>query len=191
MASTTLGRLGGLASILAGVLFALGTVASYNTTTGSNALSWAEDLFILTPLLLLAAVGGLWAYCRGRTGRLGDVALKVSLVAFAAGSVSLFMIQWIEDLWFGFVLGTMVGLLALAVAGIAIIRTRALGSWSVLPTILSVYGIFALMTGDPPYNTFSPTVGLVLWVLFGLGWVLLGIALLTSRSSVAVPAAVS
>ncbi len=66
-------------------------------------------------------------------------------------------------------------------AGIPIIRERLLESSSILPLLLGAYGLFALITGDPANSAFGRTVGLMLWLLFGLLWVVMGYALLSAR----------
>ena len=178
--SARLIRSGGIAAALGGLLFAAKAYWDRN-----DAPPWPTDttdaLAFLIPLLFLVGVAGLYALCRGRLGGLGVTGLRASLAGFAIGVVGAIAVAFVDAFWFVFVLGTLLALVGLALAGIAIIGAGLLGRWSALPLILGVYGLFALMTGDPANSAFGRTVGLVLWVLFGLLWVALGYALLSAR----------
>ena len=178
--SSNLVRLGGLAAALGGILFA--AKAYWDRNDGPP---WPTDvtdsLAFITPLLFLMGIWGLYTLCRDRVGRLGTTGSLISCAGLPISVVGAIAVRFVDAFWFVFVLGILVGLIGLALAGIAIVRARPLGSWSILPLVLAVYGLFTFMSGDPPNSSFGRTTGLVLWVLFGLGWVLLGYVLLSVR----------
>ncbi len=178
--SSSLVRFGGIAAALGGVLFAFKAYWDRN-----DAPPWPSDatdaIGFVNPLLFLIGIWGLSTLCRGRLGRLGTIGLLVSLAGFAISVVGAIAVSFVDAFWFVFVLGTLLGLVGLALAGIPIIRERLLGAWSILPLVLGVYGLFALITGDPANSAFGRTVGLMLWLLFGLLWVVMGYALLSAR----------
>ena len=68
--------------------------------------------------------------------------------------------------------------------GVAVVWRRPLGILSLLPLALGLYAIFVLVTGEPN-SDFGPQASTALWVLLGLGWVLLE-AVLLSRSGLAI-----
>lgn len=179
--TSNLVRSGGIAAALGGILFTAKAYADRN-----DAPPWptdATDAFVFViPLLFVIGVSGLYAVSRGRLGGLGTFGLLLSIVGFATGVVGSIGVRFVDGFWFVFVLGMLLGLVGLALAGIPVIRERLLGPWSFLPLILGLYGVFTLMTGDPANSGFGRTIGLVLWVLFGLLWVTLGYALLSVRA---------
>lgn len=178
--SSNLVRPGGIAATLGGILFAAKAYWDRN-----DAPPWSSDftdaLGFVNPLLFLLGAWGLYTLCRGRLGRLGGTGFLISLAGFALSAVGAVAVQFVDAFWFVFVLGLLAGLIGLALAGIPILRAKLLGSWSILPLVLGVYGLFALMTGDPPHNAFGHTTGLILWCLFGLLWVVMGYALVSAR----------
>ncbi len=184
--ASNLVRLGGIAATLGGMLFAAKTYWDRN-----DAPPWSSDLTdmlaFVNPLLFLIGAWGLYTLCRGRLGRLGMMGFMISLAGFAVGTVGAIVVQFADAFWFVFVLGLLAGLIGFALAGIPILRAKLLGSWSILPLILGVYGPFALMTGDPPHSAFGRTTGLILWCLFGLLWTIMGYALLSAREGSPAP----
>lgn len=179
-------RLGGIAATLGGILFAAKAYWDRN-----DASPWSSDLTdtlgFVNPLLFLIGVFGLYSLCKGRLGRLGTAGFLISLAGFAISAVGAVAVQLVDGFWFVFVLGLLAGLIGLALAGIPILKAKLLGSWSILPLVLGVYGPFALMTGDPPHSAFGRTTGFILWCLFGLLWVVMGYALLAAREGSPAP----
>ncbi len=175
-------RLGGIAAVLGGIIFAGKAYLDRN-----DAPPWTTDVTdmfaFLMPLMFLLGVWGLYILCRDRVGGLGRTGFLLSLVGMATSIVGAIAVTFVDPFWFVFVLGMLVGLVALALAGIPILREGLLGSLSFVPLFLGLYGLFALMSGDPANSAFGRTAGVFLWVLFGLGWVLMGFALLSSSYS--------
>ncbi len=175
-------RLGGIAAVLGGIIFAGKAYLDRN-----DAPPWTTDVTdmfaFLMPLMFLLGVWGLYILCRDRVGGLGRTGFLLSLVGMATSIVGAIAVTFVDPFWFVFVLGMLVGLVALALAGIPILREGLLGSLSFVPLFLGLYGLFALMSGDPANSAFGRTAGVFLWVLFGLGWVLMEFALLSSSYS--------
>ncbi len=174
-------RLGGIAAVLGGIIFAGKAYLDRN-----DAPPWTTDVTdmfaFLMPLMFLLGVWGLYILCRDRVGGLGRTGFLLSLVGMATSVVGAIAVTFVDPFWFVFVLGMLVGLIGLALGGIPILRQGLLGSLSFVPLFLGLYGLFALMSGDPANSAFGRTAGVFLWVLFGLGWVLMGLALLSSYS---------
>lgn len=172
-------RLAGVAAALGGIIFAGKAYLDRN-----DAPPWSTDVTdmfaFLMPLMFLVGVWGLYTLSRDRVGALGRTGFLVSLAGLATSVVGSIAVTFVDPFWFVFVLGMLAGLVGLALAGTSILRERLLGSLSFVPLFLGVFGLFALMSGDPANSAYGRTVGLVLWVLFGLGWVLMGFALIST-----------
>ncbi len=182
--SSNLVRAGGIAAALGGFVFAAKTYWDRN-----DGPPWPTDVTdafaFVTPLLFLIVVSGLYAVCRERVRGMGRTGFILSLTGLATSVVGSIGVTFVDGFWFVFVLGMLAGLVGLALAGVVILRSGLLGQWSVLPLILGSYGLLVLMTGNPANSAFGPTVGLVLWTLFGLLWVVMGYALLSAPSRTA------
>ena len=150
-----------------------------------------DTLLFVVPLLLLAALAGLYLHSRGRLGEYENL----SVLGFVLGSVGLLGASVSSALWaLGLVSdvlrGLWGGLLLLAIGllfiGGPILQVGLLGRWKAVPLIVGILGIVAVAL--PPWNA----IGVAAWGLFGLAWVALGCALWSGeRETAQRPARVS
>lgn len=190
--TSILARWGGAAVILGGVLWMvlvpLITLtypgrAGWGRTDTLLGLAW-EDYNRMLPVVLLLLLVGL-AELRGRyaarSGRLGKVGLILALIGLALMLVGNVVEFWVAggirermttiDLigWIGYSLGYLLLAVGLVLLGVATLRAQVLPRWNGVPLLI---GLLVL----PMYFTVTSgaSVGAVLAVLFGLGWVALG-----------------
>lgn len=197
MLRSSLAPLSGPAAMLGGVLalawilLQVSVVESSRGQTESLAVS-GPSLYMLLALLvgaafLLLAIGLMGLYDRltrpGRWARVGLVLTHVLVVMAVvyivlSGVAALGAGAFVPLAWTALMLADLslhVGLLTL---GVATVREGG-WRWRLLPLVLGVLGILALV-GEQ-----VEALGLVLIVLFGLGWVLLGYALWIERRETA------
>jgi hypothetical protein len=184
--SSTLGRWGELGAVLAGVLFmAWGYIDADDTSFYFIAVV-DYALGFIVPLLFLAGLIGLYARCGSRIGHLGELGFIFGFVGSGLGVLHHVHVEmgwphvfnWLPGLWSG-----------LALIGLAAIRTKALGGWSVLPLAMGVFGWVYYFTESGWVYYFTEYVDFVearpvhdiFGVLFGLSWMALGYALRAGR----------
>jgi hypothetical protein len=173
-------RWAGLLVVPGGVLWALSPIGASISETAFGTPNVFWKLFPSAPLLLLVGLVGLQLRHWGRRGllqKIGFALALLGLVLVIAGDVGLY--------WLGlddrFIMAApayrafRLGLLLLGVGsilfGVAAPRDGALPTWGLLPFVVgSLCGLisFAMDLGS---------FGVVLWMLFGLGWAWLGLSL--------------
>jgi hypothetical protein len=176
--SSSLIRWGGLAAMLGGALW---IVMRFLITFEPPPLDSTEYSRLLPAPLLLLLVGLMAVQAQhvghaGWPGWTGSVVAFIGLLLLLAGNVMVFWMFSITGILTS-VLGTFTLCLGLALVGIATIRAKVLPRWSrALPLIIGLLSpvqyfasLGSLIFGDLP--------GLVLTVLFGTGWAVLGYAL--------------
>lgn len=183
MSSSTVIRWGGLAGVLGGALWSvlgpLTLVAAESPILGLDENDYT-GLLAVAALLLLISLVGLHVQHSGRFRWLGWTGSAISFLGLALLATGTAVQAWINLLRGGYLalLGSFVLGLGLMLFGIATIRAKVLPGWlRAAPLLLGILspmqyifiGIASLIFGDGP--------GLVLWVLFGLGWASLGHAL--------------
>lgn len=137
------------------------------------------QLFSSAPLLLLAGVVGL--HLRRLTGSGGLLRWAAFVVAglgfllVAAGNIGQFWLG-VDDIFIlaapgyhSFRLGLLVASVGAVLLGVSALRDRTVSSWTVPPFIAAAMG------GIAAFSTDLGATGAVLWALFGLGWVWLGL----------------
>jgi hypothetical protein len=171
----------GLMCVPGGVLWALSPLGIQISMLRYHTPNVFWKLFAPAPLLLLIGLVGLHLRISGRSGwleRAGFLLALLGLVLILAGNVGQFWLG-IDNVYimaapayrsFRF------GLLVLAVGsilfGVAAGRDGTLPLWGTLPfTIGALCGLVAFVTDLGSF-------GAMLWILFGIGWVWLGLALL-------------
>ncbi len=190
MKSATLIRLGGLASIAGGVLFAAKMWYDRN-----DAPPWPTDitdtLLFVVPLLWLVGVVGLYARCKDSLGALGKggIALASSGAALAATGPIAMAVFDNDALWFVLVLGLLILFAGLITTGIATIRAKTLPGWSAaLPLLIGVLGLVMFFANPDAPGLSADMVGplraarLISSTLFGAAWAALGYTLGWERS---------
>ena len=136
------------------------------------------QLFASAPLLLLVGVAGLHLRHLTGSGWLRWAASLVALAGFlmvAAGNVGQFWLG-LDDTFIlaapayrAFRIGLFVAAAGMLLIGLSALKDRGIPSWTVPPFLVGALGGFVAFTAE-----LGPT-GAMLWALFGLGWVWLGI----------------
>ena len=165
MLSSSLVRLGGLASMLAGVVFLVDEILGL-----MNPAPYLDVMFVVAMLLMLAGMMGFHALQQGNYGRLGWVgfyavvvgvlALVLGLVLLLSGSTALL---WLLPV------ATLAVLVGFALYGVATLQARVLPRWCGVALIVAFPAAIALGT----YAYF--------WL--GLVWLALGYVLWRKRDT--------
>lgn len=140
------------------------------------------QLFASAPLLLIVGVVGL--HWRGLTGPVTGsgwlrwASFLVALAGFAmvaAGNVGQFWLG-VDDAFIltapayrAFRIGLFVAAAGMLLIGVSALRNHTMPSWTVPPFLMSALGGFLAFATD------LGATGAILWALFGLGWVWLGV----------------
>jgi len=193
-----LSRWGGPAAMLGGILwltyFILQTVAPAALTvepyTVLNRTAEAIYNVILLLSLILFAVGLLGLYARQAdraavAGKLGGAtAILGGLLIGLGASLSAFFN--IDGTWYMLMGGIVVLFISLILLGVSTLSTQILGRWSFVPLLVGVVCLATFLsasTGLFQIDTLGTWLGAALPSLVGVGWILLGIALLLTRES--------
>ena len=181
MASSDLIRWGGLAALLAGVLWiVLGLVSLAITRPvagpafqGTFSYYLVEVIFSLACIGMLGGLVGLHIVQARGLGRLGTVGFNLAFTGTA-----LIVISTVTTLLLGravlgilFVVGMLGTLVGFALLGGATLRARVLPQWCGIVLLVSVLGF-------PVYFVFDVYGG---GIVFGVIWLALGYALLSNR----------
>ena len=171
----------GLLCVPGGILWALSPVGVYISDVRFHTPNVFWKLFPSAPLLLLAGLLGLHFLVSDRSGwleRAGFFLALLGLVLILVGDVGEFWLG-LDDRYImaapayrAFRLGLVVLGVGSVLFGVAAGRDGALPVWSALPFALGA------LCGLISFSRDLGQFGTVLWILFGLGWVWLGLALL-------------
>lgn len=88
---------------------------------------------------------------------------------------------WAEISWWMFVFGFFLMHLGLLFLGNSIVQTGTLPRWRALPLLIGMLGILLILVSDPPNSPLGVYPSLVLWMLYGFAWAVLGYALWSFR----------
>jgi len=184
----TFGRGGGLAALLAGVLFATwGYIDS--DVMSSYLISIEVVLSYSVPLLFLVGLAGLQARCWGRVGWLGEIGFVLGFIAAGRGVVvhfaevaAGFYDYFIERGWPTLPLDWLFWLFAgLTLIGVAAVSTKALrGYGAVLLAMASCSWVYIFT--DSAHILEARLLHNVFGTLFSLSWVVLGCKLLSEKA---------
>ncbi len=165
MLASGLVRLGGLAAMLAGVVFLVDEILGL-----MNPAPYLDVMFVVAMLFVLAGMVGFHALQQGHYGRLGWVgfyAIVVGVLAQVLGLV-LLLLGSMALLWL-IPVATLAVLVGFALYGVATLRARVLPRWCGVALIVAFPAAIALGT----YAYF--------WL--GLVWLALGYVLWRQRST--------
>ena len=197
IAPTTAGRLAGPAVILGGVLCVPYGVFEMLKPWGTDTI-YREDVGyeVITNImlyriyslpsglaLLLTSLGllGVFALLRLPGAGMGRVGVVITYIAVALGILSLLGVVVLFDPLFTAprIFGTLALGAATFLAGIDAYRTGARFGWAVALLLLGLLGMFLLPMWPLVYavELMPETGGAALMALFGIGWVVLGLAL--------------
>jgi hypothetical protein len=176
----------GLLCVPGGVLWALSPLGVYLSELRFDTPNVFWKLFPPAPLLLMAGLIGLHARISGRSGRLEKVGFYVALLGYLlilAGDIGEFWLR-IDDVYImtapayrTFRLGLFVLAVGAILFGVAVGRERTLPVWGALP--FAIGALCGLISVSRDLGSF----GAALWILFGVGWIWLGLALLVEGLS--------
>ncbi|HET8628617.1 MAG TPA: hypothetical protein VFL91_14440 [Thermomicrobiales bacterium] len=184
MANESRVRQAGVACAVGGALWTIALLpavpfhdAIYGSTTAYRA--W-EGLLVVVDVLLLVGVAGLAGSGAAGAGALGRIGLGIALLgrtSFLVGEILSFA-RGRDDAMF-VPLGALVTAVGMTVAGIAVVRARRWDGWNrVLPLLTGVYPFVAMF----PVLAITHHKSDLIIALWGIVWLLLGIALQARRS---------
>ena len=138
---------------------------------------------------LIVGILGLHALLWGREGRLGllgfllvGVGLTLGFIGMAGSALGILDPNPIAPI---INTGEHAGLVFIGAGmllwGIVTLREKALGRWSILPLVMSLFGLSGIVFLIP--EAFAALEHSAMPQVFAISWILLGFALLTSRSS--------
>lgn len=190
MSSSPLIRWSGLASLLGGLWWAVAMVYhGVQEMVFASAESDAfEKLSFLPLLLLMLGLVGVHKRQAGRTGWLGWTGFGVALIGLAVALVGTIGDLWLDVASGGpiFFVGFVIVFIGLVLFGIATRRANVLPRWRSIPFLMGVVGLLLFVSG-----AIIGGLGVVLWLLvswilvwglFGAGWVVLGYLLWTDTA---------
>src|SRR5918997_1275430 len=176
----------GLLCVPGGALWALSPLGVHLSELRFHTPNVFWKLFPSAPLLLIGGLIGVHALISGRSGRLERVGLYASLLGMLlilAGDVGEFWLR-LDDAYImtapayrAFRLGLVVFAAGSILFGVAAGRDRSLPAWGALP--FAIGALCGLISVVRDLGSF----GAVLWILFGLGWACLGLAVLVEAVS--------
>jgi hypothetical protein len=180
MSRSTFVRLAGMAALIGGALFALSFV--------SHPPGLARAIVPASVAGLIVGILGLHARLWGREGRLGGLGfvlvglgLALGLIGMAGSALGILDPNPIAPI---INTGEHAGLVPIGAGmllwGIVTLRERALGRWSILPLLMGLLSLSGIVFLIPA--AFAALEASAMPEVFGLSWMLLGFALLTSRA---------
>jgi hypothetical protein len=170
----------GLLCVPGGALWALSPTGVYLSELRFHTPNVFWKLFPSAPLLMMIGLIGLHALISGRSGRLERVGFYTAILGsllVLVGDVGEFWLR-LDDVYImtapayrAFRIGLVVMAAGSILFGVGAGRDRTLPVWSALP--FAVGALCGLISVVRDFGSF----GAVLWILFGLGWAWLGLAL--------------
>lgn len=191
------------AAFVGGALFFGKILWGMMNVVPAYAPDFTDTLFFLVPLLWLIGLAGFHIRYAGRYGTLEEIGFLIAFGGVAVGVVGSLGGIWIETLRLAYWLGFRFLCIGLVLLGVASIRARVLPRG--LSALILILGLLGL--GRALFMFFAATMGamgieapetpgtfLSLWagtltsllgLLFGLGWVWLGLVLWADKSEAA------
>ena len=184
MASTLI-RWGGLAAMLAGLLYFVGYAGMAELLRPTISNLGGHVVLGLAGVVTLPALVGVLAADASRSARLGAAGYVLCFVGAAVFSVG----NLAEGVWlagFGeglFGVGLMVLTLGVVVLGFGVRRAKALPGWAVWPLVVG-WVAFLPVANSPAVLGFDLFVASMLGAgMLGIGWVAVGYALLLGKTA--------
>lgn len=169
MPSEKVVRNSGLAAIVAGLLWTILFPAGWFNFDAKPLLGML--LFVVVMLLFGLGLAGLYKRCPNQL--LVRLSFGLSYVGIVWSLIGGLLVVTTDSWWYLFISGFFVFALGLTLVGIATLTTRTLSPWGILPIAVAVLLLGFILSGDDP----SPPLQVLLGVLYGMGWMLLGFIL--------------
>jgi len=204
MSSGALYRLSGLVLLVGALLAIIGNVLGTVLFPGNDPHQYANALWLpvmllsfIGPLLLLVALPAVAARQAPRAGWLGLVGFVLTFIGgflFTSSSVTaLLILPWLAQVapklaagngppafFVYFLVASLLFAVGGVLLGIATMRAGVLPRWAGL---LVIFGAVLNLVGFPLSGAISSIVGVVAFVLFGLGFAWIGYVLMSGGSS--------
>jgi hypothetical protein len=170
----------GILCVPGGLLWALSPTGIYISNLAFHTPNVFWKMFWAAPLLLLLGLAGLQLRQWERSGlweKLGFFVTILGLLMVIAGDIGLYWLM-VDDLFIvtapaynAFRIGLLVVALGSILFAITSPRDSALPTWGLLPFVVG--SLCGLVSFSRDFGAF----GAVLWILFGVGWMWLGLSL--------------
>lgn len=190
MSKETLIRIGSLAMMIGGLLLVLASPIMFRNIYLEEIGGYAiyKIVFVASIIPILAGCIGLAAYA-GPISRAGAWMAVAACAGVTVSAVAILLLgAQHDDQWWRFILLAYPALTAAVVIyGIAELREKRLPRWNAAPLIAGVLFASGLLISSVGYGgvaePFGVWINVILWALMGLGWVVLGYAMLPPRTT--------
>ena len=183
--STTLVRWGGFAAVVAGLLYFVGYAGMAELLRPMMSNLGGHVVLGLAGLATLLALVGVLARDAGRSARPGTMGYVLSFAGVAVFSVG----NLAEGVWlaeFGVVLfgvGLMILTVGVVVLGFGVRRAKVLPAWAVWPLIVGWVAFLPVANSPVVFGFAFFVLSLLAAGMLGVGWVALGYALWSGRTT--------
>ena len=183
--STTLIRWGGVAAMVAGLLYFVGYAGMAELLRPVMSNLGGHVVLGLAGLTTLLALAGVLARDAGRSARLGRAGYALSFVGVAVFSVGN-LAEGVFVMKFGVVLfgvGLMILTVGVVALGLGLRRAKVLPAWAVWPLVVG-WAAFLPVANSPAVFGFNFFVASLLGAgMLGIGWVAVGYALWSGKTA--------
>ncbi len=177
--STLVIRLGGLASILAGLLYFVGYAGMAELLLPVMSNLGGHVVLGLAGMATLPALVGVLARDTGRSARLGTVGYMLSFIGAAVFSVGN-LAEGVFAVEFGVVLfgiGLMILTVGVVLLGLGMRRAKVLPAWAVWPLVIGWVAFLPVANSPVVFGFAFFVLSLLAAGMLGVGWVAVGYAL--------------
>ena len=183
--STTLIRWGGVAAMVAGLLYFVGYAGMAELLRPVMSNLGGHVVLGLAGLTTLLALAGVLARDAGRSARLGRAGYALSFVGVAVFSVGN-LAEGVFVMKFGVVLfgvGLMILTVGVVALGLGLRRAKVLPAWAVWPLVVG-WAAFLPVANSPTVFGFDFFAASLLGAgMLGIGWVAVGYALWSGKTA--------
>lgn len=161
-----------------------------NQPVDSMLQRYGRYLAPLIGVLLLVGMTGLYVRYGEAVGAMGKTGIVLSalaaVLAFVAGIA---LVSNVESAWFLFFIGFILLPAGMLLFGYATLHTHALPRWNALPLLIGVSSLVGLpiVLGLVPNSGGYAIVAEVVYLLAGVGWILLGVLIRSDTETSAAP----
>ncbi len=183
--SSTLIRWGGFAAMMAGLLYFVGYAGMAELLVPMMSNLGGHVVLGLAGLATLPALVGVLARDARRSGRLGTVGYILSFVGVAVFSVGN-LAEGVFAREFGVVLfglGLMILTVGVVVLGVGLGRAKVLPAWAMWPLVVGWAAFLPVANSPVIFGVAFSVLSLLAAGMLGVGWVAVGYALWSERTT--------